>query len=81
MSMSVDSSVGPVLAQKTALVKTGGGEYTAASVDANPALAAGLIKLKDGNYAAPIVSAAERAAAIAPALNDLKLGGADARLS
>ncbi len=56
------------------LVKTAGGEYTAASVDANPSLAAGLIKVKDGNYVYPIVSAADRAGGI-DVLNTLKLGG------
>ncbi len=57
-----------------ALVKTAGGEITASSVDANPSMAAGLIKLKDGNYSYPIVSPADRAAGV-DALNALKLGG------
>jgi hypothetical protein len=57
------------------LVKTSKGEITAASAQANPALAAGLIKLKNGNYAYPIVSAADRASGIAAVIPDLKLGG------
>lgn len=57
------------------LVKTAGGEYTAASVSAHPAQAAGLIKLKDGNYGAPIVAAADRYTEVAADLSTLKLGG------
>ncbi len=58
-----------------ALVKTAGGEYTSASVEANPALAAGLIKLKDGNYGEPIVAAADRYTGLTADLTSLKLGG------
>ena len=74
MLTSAISATSTVVATAHSLVKTAGGEYTAASVAANPSLAAGLIKLKDGNYVYPIVSAADRADGL-DALNSLKLGG------
>ena len=57
------------------LVKAASGDYTAASVEAHPNLAAGLIKTRDGNYAPPIVAASDRYTAIGADLSALKLGG------
>ncbi len=58
-----------------ALAKTANGEYTAQSVAANPSEAAGLVKLKDGNYGVPIVAAADRYTGLATDLTTLKRGG------
>ncbi len=57
------------------LTRTPHGEYTAESVNANPALATGLVKLKDGNYSAPIVASASLHTGLAADLTALKLGG------
>ena len=69
----------------TGLVQTGNGEYTAASVtaDQKDALALGLVKQKDGNYAAKAVdgdsapksAAATSSAGVQAALSGLTLGG------
>ena len=67
MLTSAISATSTVVATAHSLMKTAGGEYTAASVAANPSL-------KDGNYVFPIVSAADRADGL-DALNALKRGG------
>lgn len=66
-------------------MQTGSGEYTAASVDSDQkdAMALGLIKQKDGNYAAkpvaqdsaPTSAAAKSSAGVQAALSGLTLGG------
>ena len=75
MLISATSAVLHTASSTHALVKTGDGEITAASAAANPALAADLVKLKNGNYAYPIVSAADRASGIEEVLTTLKRGG------
>lgn len=79
--MSVSSVSSTPVATPT-LSKLGNGEYTAASVSADPkdAIAQGLSKQADGNYgtanaAAAAGPAARSAPAVQDALNTLKLGG------
>ncbi len=63
------------------LVKLGDGEYTAASVAADPkdATALGLVKEKDGNYGAsapaPAAAASKTTSNVLSTLTTMKLGG------
>ena len=83
-SVSVISSVSTT-SSASALVKMANGEYTAASVTADPTDAAklGLIKEKDGNYgtqstqvAAGASAPTQSSAGVQAALTTLTLGGA-----
>lgn len=78
-SLAISSVSSPSVASMTTeshgLQKTANGEYTAQSVEANPAQAVGMIKMKDGNYGVPIVAAADRYTGLATDLTTLKLGG------
>lgn len=79
------SSTAASTTTSTGLVQTGNSEYTAASVtaDQKDALALGLVKQKDGNYAArradqdsaPKSAAATSSAGVQAALSSLTLGG------
>ena len=77
MSVSISA---PAAATSTAqLVKLPNGEYTAASVTADPKDAAklNLVREKDGNYGTtpPASAAAQSAPAVQSSLSDLTLGG------
>jgi hypothetical protein len=81
--MSVSSLSASAGASSPALVKLANGEYTAASVVADPTAAAklDLVKEKDGNYGttppAPTsnVAAAQSSSTVQAGLPSLKLGG------
>ena len=51
------SAISAVSAEVQPLVKMPNGEFSAVSVEARPMQAAGLVKLKDGNYGEPIIAA------------------------
>ena len=75
MSLNVSATPGAT----AQLVKLANGEYTAASVAADPkdATNLGLVREKDGNYgtAAAASAATQSAPAVQAALTDLTLGG------
>lgn len=57
------------------LVKAADGDYTAASIAANPGSAVGKIKEADGDYRVVTSAAAQSATAVQAALTELKKGG------
>jgi hypothetical protein len=57
------------------LIQRANGEYTAASVAANPILAYGMVRQIDGGYAYPVVSGPKLAPRSQSALYTFKAGG------
>jgi hypothetical protein len=57
------------------LVQKANGEYTAASVAANPILASGMVRQFDGGYAYPVATGARTTLQAQMALYSLKPGG------
>jgi hypothetical protein len=57
------------------LIQKANGEYTAASVAANPVLSYGMVRQLDGGYAYPVSTAARTTLQVQMALYSLKTGG------
>jgi hypothetical protein len=71
---SVTSANAPAPAHKP-LMKAADGDYTAASIAANPGSAVGKIKEADGDYRLAVSATAHSAPAVQAALTELKKGG------
>ena len=75
MSISAMSTFGAQTPTPIGLVLRANGEYSGASVAANPGLAFGLIRQIDGGYAYATPSAVKSAPPVQAALLSLKMGG------